>query len=78
MNVSELISILQRKDPLSVVVLHDQVSDTGFIEARDIDSLTLRAYSRKGACFLGLWDDERPPQEKTDVGTHTVLGVLIE
>jgi hypothetical protein len=78
MKVADLISILQTKDPLSVVVLRDLDSDTGFVEARDIDTLTLRAYSRKGTCFLGLWDDERPPQEKTDVGAHTVLGVLIE
>lgn len=78
MNVHALISILQTKDPLSTVVLRDLVSDTGFVELRAIDSLTLRAYSRKGTCFLGLWDDERPPQEKTDVGARVVHGVLLE
>lgn len=78
MNVSDLISILQQKDPLSTVVMRDAVSETGFVEARSIGSVTLRAYSRKGMCFLGSWNDELPVDEKTDIGIHPVHGVLLE
>ncbi len=78
MTVAELISILQQRDPLSTVVLRDPDSDTRFAEARCVGAVTLRAYSRKGLCFLGSWDDELQVDEKTDVGAHPVHGVLLE
>ena len=78
MTVADLISILLQKDPLSTVVMRDAVSETGFVEARSIGSVTLRAYSRKGTCFLGSWDDEPPTDDRTDVGARPVHGVLLE
>ncbi len=78
MTVADQISILSQRDPLSTVVLRDAVSETGFVEARSIGTVTLRAYSRKGMCFLGSWNDELPVDEKTDIGFHPVHGVLIE
>ena len=78
MTVAELISNLQQTDPLSTVVLRDPDSDMRFAEARYVGAVTLRAYSRKGLCFLGSWDDELPVDEKTDIGIHPVHGVLLE
>lgn len=78
MNVADLISILQTKDPLSVVVLRDQDSEMRFAEARKVGSVTLLAYSRKGMCLLGSWEGELPTDEKADVGAHPVHGVLLE
>jgi hypothetical protein len=48
MNVGQLIAILQAKDPATEVMLRDPRNDTGFVRAREADSLTLRAYFKKG------------------------------
>ncbi|BDT72777.1 hypothetical protein os4_23220 [Comamonadaceae bacterium OS-4] len=78
MTVAELIAILAEKDPLSTVVVRDSGCETGFVEVRTIDSVTMRAYARKGMQFLESWDEERTPEEKTDVFAHPVHGVLLE
>jgi hypothetical protein len=78
MTVQELIAILAEKDPLSEVVIRDDGTEIGFVRVRTVDSVTMRAYARKGMMFLGPWDDERAPDAKTDVFAHAVHGVLLE
>ena len=78
MNVAELIAILQTKDPLTTVVLRDPDGLTGYMEAREADSVTLRAYARKGSSFLVSWDEDLPLLPGADVGNFLIHGVLIE
>jgi hypothetical protein len=78
MLVRELIAILAEKDPLSEVVIHDDGTEPGYVRVRTVDSVTMRAYARKGMMFLGPWDEERAPEAKTDVFAHSVHGVLLE
>ena len=78
MTVQELIAILQTKDPLAEVVRLDDGTEPGYVLVREVDSVTMRAYARKGMQFLGPWDDERATDAKTDVFAHVVHGVLLE
>ena len=78
MNVSELIAILQTKNPLAAVVLYDPGSFPGYVEARSTDSRTMRAYSRNGSVFLADWDAELANWPSMDAGNFEIQGVLIE
>jgi hypothetical protein len=78
MNVGQLIAILQTKDPLTTVVLRDPDGLAGYVEARDTESVTLRAYARKGSSFLVSWDAELPLLPGVDVGNFLIHGILIE
>ncbi len=78
MTVSELMAILQKQDPLCTVVMRDSACDTGFVPVRDIDSLTMRAYARKGMLFYSSFGSEVPRDGKTDVFDEVVHGVLLE
>lgn len=79
MNVSELIAILQQRDPLSTVVVSDFPQELAFVEVRTCDTVTMCAFHRKGMRFLGSWgEDWSHPDGKTDVMPSPVLGVLLE
>lgn len=78
MLVHELIAILANKDPLSEVVVRDDGTEPGYVRVRAVDSVTMRAYGRKGMLFIGPWDEERAPDTKTDVFEQVVHGVLLE
>ncbi len=79
MNVSELIAILQTKDPKASVVLRDYEGATGLAEARVVDDVELRGYGSKGMSFLAFWDADLPYDERgTDVCNFIIKGVLLE
>jgi hypothetical protein len=78
MNVSELIAILQTKNPLAAVVLYAQGSFPGYVEARSTEDRTMRAYFRDGSVFLADWDAELAGWPTMDVGNFEIQGVLIE
>jgi hypothetical protein len=77
-NVGQLIAILQTRDPLTEVMLRDTCNDIGYVRARDTESLTLRAYSRKGMAFYGSWDGDEADWPGYEAGQYVVWGVLIE
>lgn len=78
MTVQELIAILQTKDPATEVMLRDPCNDIGFVRAQDTESLTLRAYSRKGMAFYGSWDGDEADWPGYEAGQYVTHGVLIE
>jgi hypothetical protein len=78
MNVEKLISILRTKDPLTEVILRDTCNDIGYVRARDTESLTLRAYSRKGTVLYGSWEGDEADWPGYEAGQCVVHGVLIE
>jgi hypothetical protein len=78
MNVGQLIAILQSKDPATEVMLRAPCNDVGFVRARDTESLTLRAYSRKCTVLYGSWDGNEADWPCYEAGQYVVHGVLIE
>lgn len=78
MNVSQLIAILQTKNPLTEVMLRDPCNDVGYVRARDTESLTLRAYSRKCTVLYGSWEGDEADWLGYDAGQYVLHGVLIE
>lgn len=78
MTVAELMAILQTKSPDDEVVLREPLDDTSFFKVREVRTLELRTYSRKGIVYFQSFDAEYEPVYGTDVGSERVPGVLLE
>jgi hypothetical protein len=78
MTVQELIAALQKQDPKAEVVLREPVDDTSYFKVRELQTIELRTYSRKGIVYFQSFEDEYEPVYGTDVGSEKVPGVLLE